>query len=258
MAFKKFSKKPKAFKKRVVKPSRALVKTIQQVIHRDVESKQSYHSQALTSYNPDINGGDIMRVIPNIGQGVDDNQRVGSQITAQSWSIKGHMILSTSNINLTNVRVAVRLIIAQPKMVSNWNAFGTVAVNYAAGLLKKGNVAVPFSGTIADLYAPIDRDSSIVYYDKIHYLSLPLLLNPSVTTTLVASDIRQTVKFFNFTKTIKKVLRFNDAIDGLQSQNFNPVLMMGYTTLDSVPTAPNLTLTQVAIAFDSFINYEDA
>ena len=249
----KYSKKStkRVYKKRSVKPSKALVKTIQKVIHRDAETKTAYHQQNLTFFDNDIDAVDILRILPNIIQGVDDNQRIGSKIKAMALSIRGHMLLQNI-IAPGYTKVAVRLMVLQPKQCQNYTtitgtAFGT---GWTSTLLEKGGVSVAYTGSISDLYANIDTDSSSVYYDKVHYIS-----QPQVITNVGVTDTRQTVSFFNIKVKLNKSLLFNDSLDGVQPQNCSPVLLMGYTYLDG--TLPG-AVTNVAIAFDSYVTYQDS
>ena len=247
-------KKPKTKalrKKRIAKISPALKKVISKMVRDDDEVKHGYHSHALTAYNNDINVADILRVLPNIVIGADDNQRIGSKIKATGLQIKGHMIL-TSLLAPGFCKVAVRLMLVQPRQCLNFNTLigTTFGATWLSGLLEKGSTSVGYSGTIGDLYANIDKDTSIVYYDKIHYISQPQLI-----TAIGTSDTRQTVSFFNINLKINKSLVYNDTIDSTQPQNCNPVLLMGYTYLDG--TLPGLN-TNVSIALDSYLSYTDS
>jgi len=254
MAFKKFTKKPRVYKKKASKPSKSLTKAIQSVVRKDVENKEAYHGQSLLAMSPDIAfSTDILRILPNIPNGVDSNNRIGVKVRALTLKVKGHMVLSTLNNTLANSRIAVRMIIVQPKLSSYFDVVSgaTFGNPWLAALLQKGGASVPYTGTISDLYAPIDKDNSIVMYDKIFYLSVPInLAQPS------SSVVATTIKFFTFTKKLNKVLQYVDALNSLQPQNCSPVLLFGYTALDG--TAPNVAQTQVSIAYDSTLSYEDA
>ena len=248
----KFIKKRRVTKKkRIVKPSKGMIKAIQSIVHKDAETKHGYHNHALTAYNGDVNVADILRVFPNIVVGSDDNQRIGSKIKATMLRIKGHMIL-TASLAPGFCKVAVRLMLVQPRATLNYNTLvgTTVGATWLSGLLEKGATSVGYSGSISDLYANIDKDTTQIYYDKIHYISQPQLL--TVTGVL---DTRQTVSFFNINLKINKNILYNDTIDSTQPQNCNPVLLMGYTYLDG--TAPGVN-TNVSIALDSYLDYQDS
>ena len=113
------------------KPSRAFVKKVQKVIHKDAETKEAFTAFPITAFNSGINAaGDICQVLPNIAQFYTEGSRIGAEIRAQSLKLKGHMILSTSNASLANTRIAVRMMIVQPKFTSDFttaNFFYTYA-----------------------------------------------------------------------------------------------------------------------------------
>jgi len=69
-------------------------------------------------------------------------------------------------------------------------------------------------------------------------------------------DTVNSVKFFNISiKCKNKLLKYDGAMDGFQPQNWSPVLIIGYVHLDGA--APDVATTQVAMAFDSIMTYED-
>ena len=255
----KYSKKRPTKRKRNYrrKPSKSLVKTIKSVVNRQVETKAAFHAQALTAFNGNINAiSDILRIIPNVTTGVEDANRIGSRVMARGVKIKGHLLLSRANSTNTNyTRVAVRLMVVQPKQCQSWTtitgtSFGT---GWIGSLLQKGATSVPFDGQISDLYCSIDPDMSVVYYDKIHYLSVPQLF--STAAGIATQDLSQTVKFFNINLPIKKAILYNDSIDSLQPQNCAPVVLMGYTYLDGAAAD---AAANVSIAFDSIFSFKDA
>lgn len=250
----KYTKKPKGRKRVSRKPSVALVKTIQAVVKRDVEIKEAYHAQALVSQNPDILlNSDLLRLIPNIGPGVDSNNRIGVKLKAMTLTIRGHMILSTIAANNATSRVAVRLMILQPKLSSTYSVINnpTIAANYCLNLIQKGGASVPFYGALSDLYAPVDKQNSSVLYDKTFYLNVPIMV-----TNVGQYDFDKTVKFFTIKKKLNKIFNYVDGLDPLQPQNSYPVMVLGYSTLDG--TAPVPAQTAVSICYDTTLTYQDA
>lgn len=250
----KYSKK-RTYKKKTYakKPSKALVKTIKKVVAGVEEVKSSYHQHSSTFDGSPTLATDIIRFVPNITTGLNDNERIGSKLKIVSLRAKGHLILK-SNIggNWSFCKVAVRLMCVQPKQCSNYSTLvGTsLGGNWLGTLLQKGSGTVGYTGTISDLYAKIDTDSSIVYYDKIHYLSLE-----QINTAVGAQGVRETVKFFNINIPTKKSLLYNDNLDALQPQNFNPVVVCGYSYLDG--GAPTID-QNVSIYFDTYLDFTDS
>ena len=74
----KYFRKKRTYKKKVRKPSKALVKTIQKVVHGDEETKQAYHQQNLLPFDgTPVTANDLLRILPNISNGINDNERIG-------------------------------------------------------------------------------------------------------------------------------------------------------------------------------------
>jgi len=248
--------KKRNFKKKAMrKPSKALVKTIQKVVHGDQEVKQSFHQQNILAFDgTPVTANDLLRILPNITNGIQDNERIGSKIKAVSLKVKGHLIMrSTVGGNFSYCKIAVRLMVVAPRQCGSYTTLvgTTLGTAYATTLLQKGSGATGYNGTISDLYADIDRDSSIIYYDKIHYLTLDQL-----QTASGSQDVRQTVKFFNMNIPIKnRVLQYNDTLDSVQPQNCSPVIICGYTYLDGGAAD---AVTNVSIAYDAMLNFTDS
>lgn len=249
------------------KPSKSFTKAVQKIIHKDVETKQAFNSFPYTSFNSGINSsGDICRVLPTISKGVNDNNRIGDQIRAMKLTIRGHVLINqvpiVNGLPTPNSRIAVRMMIVQPKQYSNYNDIVTSASVWLGYLLKEGGTSTSFDGNLQQLYAPINTDAITKYYDKVHYISIdPLYQYGSLasTNTIVASTgTARSVKFFK--KTIKfrnKLLRYDDNVaSGTSPTQFNPVLIMGYAHLDG--SSPDTVTTVVSMMYDSIVDYEDA
>lgn len=242
--------------------SKALTKAVQKIIHKGAESKEVYHALDLTAFNSGINVfGDIGQIIPNCGNGTAQNQRVGEQIRAQRLTIRGHQILSMSNNTPANCRVAIRMMVVCPKAYQSLVGV-TNNLAWMSNLLRKGGANVAFTGLISDLYAPINTDAVTKYYDKVTYVSVPALTSTSVpvggtgVNTMASYDVRNSTKFFNISVKCKnKLLKYDGQLDGFQPQNWCPVLIMGYSHLDG--SSPDVTTTQVSLAYDSIMTYED-
>lgn len=242
-------------KKSTKKPSKALVNAIQKVVQGDQEVKQSFHQQNLLAFDgTPVTANDLLRILPNITNGIQDNERIGSKIKAVSLKIKGHLIMkATVGGNFSYCKIAVRLMCVAPRQCGSYTTLvgTTLGTAYAQTLLQKGAGSTGYNGSISDLYADIDRDSSIVYYDKIHYMTLDQL-----QTVSGSQNVRQTVKFFNMSIPIKnRNLLYNDTLDSVQPQNCCPVIMCGYTYLDGNAAD---AVTNVSIAYDSFLNFTDS
>lgn len=244
-------------KKNTSKSSSSFTKKVQAVIHKNLESKQAFHTLATTSYNSTINSvGDATRCVPSISNGTADYQRIGDQIKAQSLVIKGAIVYNPSTGSygtFSNARLGVRLMIVQPRKFSNLDDVQTNATSWMAYLLKKGGTTTAFNGDLADLWAPINTDGIIKYYDKTFYLDAPYQ----------ASGVGS-VQMLNSTRLFKiklncrnKILRYDSSVSsGLQPTNYAPVVILGYAHMDG--TGGDTLSTAIQMTYDTIFNYEDA
>lgn len=254
-----------ARKAKSLSSSRAFRVAVQKVVHADVETKQAFTNQfaQIQNYNSAINSsGDNSFLVPNISQGTGDNARIGDQIKAQKLTVKGHFISrftgSAGTTYYQNCRIGVRMFIVQPKTYLGQGNISSNSTTWMGTLLKKGGTTVGFTGLISDLYAPVNTDAITCYYDKVFYVQNPYsnaVLGSGTANLLMPNG---TTRFFSKTFKLKnKTLKYDNTIDsGLTPVNYNPTLLLGYAYLDG-STADSVT-TQIGLAWDSILNYEDA
>lgn len=259
------SKRFSSTKRKTAKPSKNFVKAVEKVIHKDVETKEGYRELGLTQFNSAINSsGDVQVLLPTTFKGTNDNNRIGDQMRAQKLVIKGYLMLNSTPISVnvnpgTNARVAVRMMIVQPKSYQALADIQSSASVWMGYLLKKGATVSSFDGTIPSLYAPINTDAITKYYDKVIYLSTDTFYMPPATPLSTGfNNSKSSVKFFRKTfKLRNKLLKFDDNINSGQfPTHWNPVLILGYCHLDG--SSPDTVTTAVSLAYDSYLDYEDA
>lgn len=269
---KSFSKKPTTYKKTVKKAIKAasnkiFKKKVLSVIHAQTEDKVAYTGtgDALVYFNSGItSSGDIMKIVPNITNNASDSGRIGDELRAKSLHVKGALIMAQNlSQNTTSpIRIAVRLMVVQPK---RYNSFADIQANYStwnSALLKKGGTQSNFTGTLSDLWAPINEDEITKYYDKVYYMDQPYLFSQNFTGASTSSPseftVHNTVKMFNIKiRCRNKKLQYDPASDSAAlPTNWNPVLILGYTHLDG--SSADLVNTQVALTYDSMFYFEDA
>lgn len=234
--------------------SKAFSKAVQKLIHKDAETKQCFTSVNNTNFNSGINSsGDCQQLIANIAQNAYDNGRIGDQIRAQSIVIKGAINTNLTYQSYSNCRLGVRLMIIQPKSYSSLGAIQANVATWSATLLKKGGSTTAFTGTMSDLWAPINTDAITKYYDKVFYVNTPY-----VATSVGDLSTYNSVKFFSKTLKLRnKLIKFDSSIDsGLTPTNYNPIMVLGYCHLDG--SAGDTVTTQIFLSFDAVMNYEDA
>lgn len=259
-----FRRKPKTSKAKAVarkvkslSANRAFRVAVQKVIHKDVETKSAYHAVTGVSYNSGINViGDATRVLPQVTQGTGDSNRIGDQLRGQSLTVKGAIVYNPSTGQYgtyANARLGVRMMIVQPRQYSNIDDVQSNAAAWLSLLLKKGGSAVGFTGNLSDLWAPINSDYIIKYYDRVHYLDAPYQAT-AVGSTLMG----RSTKFFTINmKTRNKLLKYDQNVSsGASPVNYAPVLLIGYAHMDG--SSPDTLTTAIQLSYDSMFNYEDA
>jgi len=238
------------------KPSKTFTKQVQSIIHKDVETKQSYHVMAPTNFNSGIDSaGDAIRILPNVGQGTDVSNRIGNQLTARKLTLTGAVSWSPSIGtfgSFANARLGVRLFVIQPRQYSQ---IGDVLANTATWmptLLQKGSTATAFTGAINDLWAPINAEAFIKYYDRVIYL------NGTYQASAVGmSQLLGATKIFKIPlKCRNKVLKYENTVSTVNPTNYAPVFCIGYAHMDG--SGPDTVSTAITVQWDAVFDFEDA
>lgn len=239
------------------------VKAVKAVINSQSEDKIAYHSSgsSLVMFNSGIDStGDMLQLIPNIVKGTDVNERIGDSLTAKSLNVRGYLKLNTNDIidGTKLPSVVARVMIVSLKYRKSYT--DSLYAYPLGGLLKKGGTTTSFSGLISDLNAPINRDLFTVHHDRKFYLNQSFMATPQGTTfasTIVATDIKNTVKFFNFNIKCKgKKLRYDSYIgNDIQPTNFNPIMLIGYSYLDG--STPDSVSTNLGVQYQADFSFED-
>jgi len=258
MAKRKQNRRPRRGAKRAAarKPTKNFKKKVLSVIRQQVETKQGFIGQS-DSFNSGINAvGDAKKLVPSIGQGTGDYQRIGDSVTAISMTLRGAIVYNPSAGQYgtyANSRLGVRMMVVQPRQFANLGDVQASAATWMAFLLKKGGTTVAFTGILSDLWAPINTDGIIKYYDKVFYLD-----NPYQVTAIGSQDMKGSTRMFRRTfKLRNKKLLFDASIDGgLNATNYAPVLLIGYAHMDG--SAADVATTAIQLHYDVVFNYEDA
>jgi len=255
------AKGKRVYRKRSAKPSKAFVKKVQSIVHKDVETKQAFTSIASTGYGGTIDGsaGSVTFCLPNVGQGVTEADRIGDQIRAQSLKVEGWLTQSLAATYTNACRVVCRVFIVQPKLYTDRNEIIANAPSWTSALLKRGPNETAFTGAIQDLTAPVNTDSITCYYDKLYTLSIPAFFGGNPTAPYsVALDTAYTTKYFSKTFNLKnKLLKYTSNYNGgISPTNWCPVILMGYCFVNGSAATP--AVSTVSMSFTSLLKYEDA
>ena len=243
----------RVYRKRAPRASKTLVKTIQSVIHRNTENKQSWLTYPLASFNSAADASsDILNCLPPTQQGTAENQRIGDDIRAQKLTIQGHMIGLLSG---SYTRIGVRMLICQPKLTTSNTLVNATAAQWLPNVLRIGGSNMGLNGTIESLYAPVDTDVVTCYYDKVFYIS-----QPTIFTTVGAAETTHTTKFFKVNLKMKnKLLKYNSGFSsGNYPINYSPSILFSYVFLNGAAPVSGLDFNQMSFTFTSLLEYEDA
>lgn len=257
---KRYRKKPTVRKAIRKVKNASFKKRVLSVIRAQSETKHAFHSQNLVNFNSGINSaGDCLQVLPNITNGTGDSQRIGDQIRATSCVIKGYcqMAIRTDVNEYSSRKIAVRMMIVKPK---RYGTFGDTSAGYTQWqtvLLKKGSSTSGFTGAISDLWAPLNTDVVTKLYDKVFYMSQSPMIQYSAVGVATPS-IANTTRVFTIKVPCKNRLFKYDLNNdnGLLPVGENWTLICGYVHMDG--TSADVLESQVSVAFDTNLMYEDA
>lgn len=239
------------------KPSKAFVKKVRAVLHKDVESKQAFASISSVAFNSGVtSSADQLAVLPTISQGTADNARIGDQLKGQRLNIKGAIVYNPSTGSFgtyANARIAVRIMVVQPKQFGDYTSASSNFATWSSILLKKGGTTTGFTGVMNDLWSPINTDAITKYYDKVMYIN-----GPYERTAVGGYQMLGSTKFFNISMKMRnKLLKFDASVaGGISPTNYAPILLIGYVHMDG--SAPDTLTTAITAQYDSVFTYEDA
>lgn len=237
--------------------TKAFKKKVLAVIRGQAETKQAFHSIIAENFNSGINStADTKKIVPSISQGVGDYQRIGDQVKCLSLKVKGAIVYNPSvgqYGTYANARLGVRMMIVQPRQYSNLVDVQAAAGTWTALLLKKGVTITGFTGVLSDLWAPLNSEAIIKYYDKIFYMDAPYQ-----STAVGSAYMGGSTKMFSKTLKLRnKTLRYDGSIaGGIDATNYSPVLIIGYVHMDG--SAPDVATTAIQLSYDTVFNYEDS
>jgi len=238
--------------KRSGKPSKAFVRKVQKIIHKDVETKTVVFNSNVTAFNQQIDStGDCLRLMPQIANGTAENQKIGNVIRLQSLNIRGVLTFTQAQASAANTRIGVRLLVLRAKRFGDWNAAATdFATNYTK--LLEGTTT-GFQGLVSQYNTPPNHDYFSVVMDKRMYMSQSLQNVAGITY-----DNINTTKFVNFNVPYsRRNVIYDQDFSATEPTNYPYFMVLGYTKLDGwsadLPAISYLTFQYTATA-----KFEDA
>lgn len=256
--------------RRYAKPGKKFAQMVKSVLNKQMETKETSFSFGLTAFNSGVNAaGDVIRLLPSITQGSGEANRIGDQIRGERLNIKGHFVINvhptlstTSSLPTAippNCRLLIRAFICSVKRYQNYDDAVSNVATWSAQFLKNGNNSQALDGSVESSYLPVNRDVITVHKEIKKYISIPMLTSTSSVSTpanwIIAqsSDPRTSVKFFNASISLKKLMKYDDATN--VPQNCAPFMVISYSHLDG--TGPDVVTTAINATFVSTFKYKD-
>lgn len=230
-----------------------VAKTVRSVLRSQSETKYAWLTYPVTNFNSSADStGDIMQIIPSIVQGLDQAARIGDQILVKSICIRGNVNIVPSVADNTRCRLAVRMVVVQPKMFGRWDDISANTEGWLSMVTRVGSGTAVLSGVAPYINAPLATDMVHVYYDKLFYLST---FYTSAGAGIATGDVSKASRMFKFyVKSKGKKLKYQTGSQGYNA-SFNPVMLLAYQHLDG-STSDTLT-TAVSLQYYVDMRYSD-
>lgn len=224
---------------------------------KDEETKMASTEYSLSSFNSSISSSpDVIECLPNVSQGVAQNQRVGNKIKPVRLVIRGYIIYLTDQ--RTDARlIGARLLCYQDKQI---RCYTNTQLNY--NLLNLGGTSNNYTGTAMNFITPHNNDNFKFYSDKKFKILKPFgLSNLAVPgSTVSLTEVNNTLMHpFIITLTEKDLpasLQYDVAESTVHPVNFAPKISLGYS--DLLNFAPDSITLQIAMQFCATLYYKDA
>lgn len=232
---KKVTRKPK----RVIN-KQSFKKKVQNILMGQVEHKKYVIVGVNNSITTAAGGGTpaALNLMPSLALGTNQEARVGEQVKITKARVHGFVnLLPTSASNPNPLPVKLRMWIVSSKL-TNVTSLGST--NVGTGFFEVGSGTSGFSGDMADMMLPVNKQAWTKYNEK----TVNLGLGAASTLSLAASyydNSSFSVPFsFEYGQHFKKPLRFSDDASSLNG-NFpydrNCWLLFQAVSADGQPTA---------------------
>lgn len=180
-----------------------------------------------------------LEIVPNITQGVADNQRVGDQLRVRKVEFKLLFRLLPYQVTTNPVvsPVAVRVMLVKVKFTNSGTYSNT---NITTALFSASGAAVGFQGNQTDMLLEVDDGNYKICYDKVFTLGTTVQVASS--SGVPDNNKAQKLLTINATKFYKNVLQYDFGTTACTNDNLwlivQPVMCnitgssTGYTPID--------------------------
>lgn len=259
-----YKKTVKRVVKKVSRVPRQLVtkQQLYKAINKNIETKSVTTRYGLTNFNSGINStSDLITVVPPVANGTSEVQRIGSQITPIKLVIKGYIAYGCDTLDsASNIQAKIllgRLFLFQDKAIKQ---YGNVS-NVSLSLLDHGGSPSYFDGFAVNWLDKTNTSQHTFFKDMKFKMLKPFgQLNTSTLANSIVSMDNSLFRPFTITLTKKHLpAKFNydeNSGGGTYPTNFAPYLALGYA--NAMNYAPDTSITQLRMMFDSTLYYKDA
>lgn len=232
---------------------------VAKAISKHAETKVKSTSYSITTFNSAINSTpDLIKVLPQIGNGTDSSARIGNQISPTKLVIRGYVIYDSS---VAGAQVQARMIGARLFCFSDKTTKSYANSIYNYNLLEEGDsTSGEWTGQTICFSRPHNADQFKWYADKRMKILKPygLTSNSGAGSTPIASMHSSMYHPFVITITKKNLpskLTYDATDSTVYPVNFAPQLALGYC--DLLGGSPDSTTTQIAMQFESTLYFKD-
>lgn len=239
-------------KKKARPVSTAVKQYVKKSIHAQLENKVYIDygaNQTITNASAGTPTGKYL--LPVVSQGTAQNQRVGNELTIRYASVSGYVNLLPYS-SITNPEPAVQLVkmwIVSGKRINSNN----ITQYDWSKWFEVGATNAPFQGNTLDMLLSHNKDDFTVYATRSFKLGMSTDSKGSNPVNSYFDNSPMTQKFyFNFTKSVRKKLKFNDGSG--TPNNANMWIIFQAVNADGTTTAIN----SCEFHYQTKIVYEDA
>lgn len=236
-------------------------KTTKKYVKKQIDANKETHEKVFTGFGdtpaggysnhqfPGIPGwnnltntGDLMRLFPDIAQGDNREQRIGSKIKLQNINCKFYFHIPPATDPEENVSAGLccRLLVLSPKQFTKWSEFITEwssGANLGRKYLRNGEAQTYFQGDMMSLEFPVNTALFTTHYDKKFYLHRGRLIGQSSDGLARMPEVAKT---FNLNLKVKnKVIQYADS-GAFTPSNYSPFAILLYAPMngDITTTSP--------------------
>lgn len=233
---------------------------VNKTIKRNEETKMSSVQYTLANFNSSIaSTADLITLLPQVGVGVNQNNRIGNAIRPIKMVITGYVVYNSPAVALNSDArlLGARLFCFQDKTT---RSYANNIYNY--NLLNLGGTSATFAGSPLDWCSPHNSETFIWYADKKMRIMKPYGYTnntlPGSTNAITGMD-NSLFHPFTITLTQKQlpaVLKYDQGDSLSYPTNFAPYIGLGYA--DLLNNSPDITTTQLAMTFNCTLYFKDA